>query len=97
MVQDTETVARFTGKAVMISAVTGEGIDDLLNAIVEALPPTAQRMKLLIPYNESGLLNEIRIYGKIFLEEYENEGTLVDALVDIKLLKKVAQFEISEK
>ena len=65
----------------------------MLDAIAKALPQSAKKMKLLIPFSEGGLLSEIRQDGKIFSEEYTSEGTLVDALVDIKLFSKVEQYK----
>ena len=78
---------------VKISAKHGDGIPAMLDAIAKALPPSAKKMKLLIPFSEGGLLSEIRQDGKIFSEEYTSEGTLVDALVDIKLFPKVEQYK----
>jgi GTP-binding protein HflX len=79
---------------VLISAKTGFGVDTLLKTISEALPETAYRRKLLIPYSESALLSLIREEGKVFTEEYEESGTLVDALVDVKLRRKVEPFAV---
>ena len=74
---------------VAISARTGYGFEELLQKIARLLPQTQRRMKLLIPYDKGNLLSEIREEGKIFSEEYTPEGTLVDALVEMKLLHKV--------
>ncbi len=81
---------------VKISARKGEGIPALLKAIEAALPASAVKMKLLIPYYEGGLLNEIRYEGKVFSEKYTNEGTLIDALVDMKLYSKVERYKHPE-
>ena len=78
---------------VKISAKTGEGIDRLLDAVAKALPQSAVRTKLLIPFSEGGLLNEIRIDGKIFSEEYTADGILCDALVDVKIYPKAAVYK----
>ncbi|MBQ7958716.1 MAG: GTPase HflX, partial [Oscillospiraceae bacterium] len=78
-----------------ISAKNREGFDSLLSCIAKNLPETARRVKLLIPYDKSSLLNLIREDGKIFSEEYIENGTLIDALVDIKIFYKVEDY-ISE-
>ncbi|MBR6101036.1 MAG: GTPase HflX [Ruminococcus sp.] len=83
--------------AVRISAKRGEGIPALLDAIAGALPQSARKMKLLIPFTEGGLLSDIRREGKVFSEEYTAEGTLVDALVDVKLFSKVKQYKIQDR
>lgn len=74
---------------VLISAKTGFGFDDLLLKISKLLEPSQHRMKLLIPYEYTGLIAEIRQDGKIFSEEFGESGTMVDALVDKKLVHKV--------
>lgn len=75
--------------AVRISAKDSTGLGDLLLAIAAALPETSFRRKLLIPYDKGGLLARIRVDGKIFSEECTTDGTVVDALVDRKLLGEV--------
>lgn len=75
-----------TQGTVRISAKEGRGIDELLLAIQNALPETAKRMNLLIPFAQAGLLAKIREDGNVFSEEYTADGIAVDALVDIKLV-----------
>lgn len=75
-----------TQGTVRISAKEGRGIDELLLAIQNALPETAKRMNLLIPFTQAGLLAKIREDGNVFSEEYTADGIAVDALVDIKLV-----------
>lgn len=83
-----------TGDCVMVSAKTGEGIDEMLGKISKMLAPTQIRMKLLIPYSEGALLGEVRSLGRVFTEEYTPEGTLADALVDIKILSKAEKYQV---
>ncbi|MBR5513639.1 MAG: GTPase HflX [Ruminococcus sp.] len=79
-------------KTVIISARNKRGFDRLLEVIVNNLPETAKRMKLLIPYESTSFINKIRIEGKIFSEEYTENGTLIDALVDVKLVKEAEKY-----
>lgn len=82
-----------TSDCVMVSAKTGEGVDEMLEKISKMLAPTQIRMTVLIPYSEGGLLGEIRAFGKVFSEEFTPEGTLVDALVDMKLLPRAQKYQ----
>ena len=79
---------------VLISAKHHSGFDRLLDCIIRHLPETARRMKLLIPYDKTALIGRIRIEGKVFSEEYTESGTLIDALVDVKLIKQAEQFAV---
>ncbi|WP_281527650.1 GTPase HflX [Ruminococcus champanellensis] len=82
-----------TRNAVLISAKENRGMDQLLAALAKALPDPARRMRLLLPFSQGSLLNEIRSSGKLFSEEYTPEGILVDAMVDVRLQKAAAPYE----
>ena len=73
---------------VLVSARQNYGFERLLSCISAKLPETARRMKLLVPYDKTSLIGKIRLDGKIFSEEYTENGTLIDALVDIRLVKE---------
>lgn len=79
---------------VKISAKAGIGFDRLLECIAANLPETAVRGSFVIPYDKGSLLSSIRSEGKIFTEEYTAEGTLIDALVDNKILYMVDEYRV---
>ncbi|MDE5861276.1 MAG: GTPase HflX, partial [Ruminococcus sp.] len=79
---------------VLISAREQTGFDRLLECIIKNLPETSRRMNLLIPYDKTFFINRIRIDGKVFSEEYRENGTLIDALVDIKLIKEAENYSL---
>lgn len=76
------------GKFVMISALNGRGLDNLLAQIQLSLPLTRKKAELLIPYNDAGLVNYIREDGVLLEEEYRGDGVYVKAIVDIRFLEK---------
>ena len=73
--------------SVLISAKTGYGFDTLLEQIAKKLPSGLERVKLLIPYEQGGLLSQLREAGKIYSEEYLDNGIAIDALVPPVLLQ----------
>lgn len=79
---------------VLISAKERRGLDRLLELLAKTLPETLKRMKLLLPFNEAGLLSKIRAEGKVFSEEYTPEGIAVDALVDVKLIHAAEKYRV---
>lgn len=81
---------------VKISAKKCIGFDDLLKCIANNLPETARRVKLLIPYDKTAVITNIRDDGKIFSEEYAADGTLLDALVDNKMFYMVEKYVVNE-
>lgn len=78
---------------VKISARNNQGIDRLLQVIAANLPETAKRMKLLLPYDKAGYTAKLRENGKVFSEEYTENGVLVDALVDQMLITHMEQYK----
>lgn len=91
MVENTDIFPVNT-KTAIISAKNKYGFDELLNCIALNLPKTTVRNRLLIPYNQTSLIALIRQDGKIFSEEYKENGTLIDALIDIRILHKLEKF-----
>lgn len=81
------------GSTVKISAKKAQGIERLLQVIAANLPETAKRMKLLLPYNKAGYTAKLRENGKVFSEDYTENGVLVDAMVDQMLIKQMSQYE----
>ncbi len=79
-------------RTVKISALKNEGIPELMLAISRNLPQTSRRMKLLLPYEKAGLSAQIRQNGKVFSEEYTENGVLIDALVENALIKQMSEY-----
>ena len=76
-----------------ISAKTGEGIGELLQAIDDNLPVRMKRVSLLIPFASAGLVSNIRGGGTLLSEEYTADGVAVEAVVDEILYAGLKQFE----
>ena len=79
---------------VKISAKQKIGFDNLLNAIADNLPITSRRLKAIIPYDKSNLISLVMMDGKVFSQEYLPNGTLIDALVDVKVLHQIEPFKV---
>ncbi|CCX38345.1 gTP-binding protein HflX [Clostridium sp. CAG:1013] len=93
-VEDPDTAPRLPG-AVRISALTGEGIDRLLEAIEENLPEKTFPVELLLPFAKTGLAAKLREEGAVLSEEYVPEGLRLSAQVDQRLYGLVKDYEIT--
>lgn len=83
-IADPITVATMRSRypdAILISAVTGEGIDELRHRIEEALPRPEYSVDLVIPYDRGDIVSRIHDEGEILHESHEAEGTHVIARV----------------
>ncbi len=68
-------------KIVQISAKTGEGLEELLNAIEDILREQKIYIERVYSYQESGKIQLIRKYGELLSEEYKEDGIHVKAYI----------------
>lgn len=78
--------------SVKISAITGEGVNDLLYTIEEHLPIKVKKLNLLIPFDEAGLVSDIRKGGNLISEKFTNDGIKVTAMVDEIMYNRVKPY-----
>lgn len=75
-----------TGPAVLVSARTGQGIDELMVAIEAAMVGSLQPIHVLIPYNRGDLLSLFHERGQVDGEEHNAEGFVVYGRLPARLL-----------
>ncbi len=86
----------FSRRTVRISAKTGEGLRELLQTVADTLPDTVRRIHLRIPYSEAGKAAEIRRFGLVENEAYEEDGIHLTARLDLALLAHYQKYRIPE-
>jgi GTP-binding protein HflX len=79
-------------RAVQISAETGEGLDDLADAIEARFLATLQPMELLVPYEEGGRLSELHELAGEMEREDTPEGALIRARVPVGVAPRFERF-----
>lgn len=83
------------GDAIAVSAVSGEGIDELEDAIEAAFEQTLRPMDLLFPYEEGALLSDLHaVAGRVDREDGP-EGVRVQARVPTALAHRFEPFELN--
>lgn len=75
--------------SLVISAKEGQGIDELLDKISNLLLDTMVEVELLLPYSDAGALELIHQCGKVFTEEYSNEGIFIRARISQQIANQV--------
>ncbi len=68
--------------SVAISAKKRINIEKLMSAIESLAPGKKQKIKVLIPYTDANILNELHKTQKVINEEYTNDGIEVEFLAD---------------
>ena len=61
--------------AVMVSAKTGEGLDELLAKIASELQESYAPVTFSVPFAQYGILSQIRPLGRVVTETYTDTGT----------------------
>lgn len=81
---------------VMISALEQKGLDQLLQAICDALPQTIREVKLLIPFQNGGEAARLREDGCVLEEEYRPDGLYMHVRAEGRLLDPMQQWIIPD-
>ena len=95
-----EPALTFPG-AILISAKTGAGLEDLEAAIAEAIQETYSPVTFAIPFSRYGILSEIHALGRVLSEEHTAEGTEITVMIAVedvqRLVRKYGTDIIKEK
>lgn len=76
-------------KALGISAKTGQGIDQLMDAITNILRQGERSLNLLVPFSDYQALNDLRKAGRVLHETHQEEGTRVMVRLDKAALGRI--------
>jgi len=78
--------------AIPISALRRVGLVNLLRTIAQRVPDPIQRVSLLIPYTEAGVLAKIYAEGRVLRRADRDDGTLVEAEVPPRSLERLRPY-----
>ena len=80
---------------VIVSARTGEGIDELKQKIADTIPRPSLEVKLLIPYNHGEVISRLHARdAEIKSTEFVSDGTFVTALVREDVAAELSDYVI---
>ncbi len=92
----TEDFRPLGGDSVFLSALTGEGVDRLLEKIGEVLRRRKRCFRLLLPYDRAGALNGLYEDAQVEAVEYLAEGISVKAVLAHDVWEKYAAYVVEE-
>jgi GTP-binding protein HflX len=90
---DPAAIARLRSRepgAIVVSARTGEGIDELQALIADQLPRPGVSVDVVIPYDRGDLVNRVHLHGEIEAEEHTAAGTALRGRVDANLAAELS-------
>ena len=80
---------------VIVSARTGEGIDELKQKIADTIPRPSLEVKLLIPYNHGEVISRLHAWdAEIKSTAFVSDGTFVTALVREDVAAELSDYVI---
>ncbi len=68
-------------KTLHISAKTGEGLEKLKEDLEELLRENKRLIEKIIPYQDAGIIQQVRTKGELLEEEYREDGIFIRAYV----------------
>jgi GTP-binding protein HflX len=80
---------------VMVSALTGEGLDELAARVAEAIPQPPVEVTLLVPFGREDLIARLYRDAEVLERRPDSTGTVVRARVGEKELAVVREFTVT--
>ncbi|MFF9069996.1 GTPase HflX [Streptomyces sp. NPDC014891] len=78
--------------SIVVSARSGQGMQELLALIDSELPRPQVELEALVPYTQGGLVSRVHAEGEVESEEHIPEGTLLKARVHEELAAMLAPY-----
>ncbi|MEK9523038.1 GTPase HflX [Streptomyces sp. NPDC087908] len=78
--------------SIVVSARSGQGMQELLALIDSELPRPQVELEALVPYTQGGLVSRVHAEGEVESEEHTPEGTLLKARVHEELAAMLAPY-----
>lgn len=82
---------------VKISAANGDGMDDLLKAIENALGHSRHHIQVILPYSMGGMVDTLHSSSQVLNVDYTGDGIVVETIVDPILYGKLRNYITAEQ
>ncbi|MCW2960852.1 MAG: GTP-binding protein HflX, partial [Thermoleophilia bacterium] len=82
--------------AVLVAARTGENLDGLMDRIAQEFANRWERVELIVPYADAGILSELYDAGAPVQRSDEEDGIHASAHLPKRLISRIQQFRVDE-
>lgn len=82
---------------VKISAANGDGMDDLLKTIENALGHSRHHIQVTLPYSMGGMVDTLHSSSQVLNVDYTGDGIVVETIVDPILYGKLRNYITAEQ
>ncbi len=87
-----ERISNLYPEAVLVSALTGEGLDELVDVLSAALRAGLVTLTLAIPYDRGDLVAAAHQVGEVIEEKHDEQGTILDVRVPSAVAARFADY-----
>lgn len=81
--------------SVAISAYTGQGIDEMLAAVLQQVQSLLSPIRALVPYSDSQAIQECYDFGRVHKLEYREDGIYVEAELVHEMRRKFERWAVT--
>ena len=89
--------AAFSDSTVAVSAVHGEGLQDFVGVVEEAMAELLVPVEMEIPYSEGQKLNAIHEQGNVETVDYRPNGTYILGRLPKALANRLAEYTVNQE
>jgi GTP-binding protein HflX len=80
---------------VLVSALTGQGLPELLDVLEREVPHPETLVHVVLPYVEGALVSRVHSEGEVLVEEHLGEGTRLQARVGPALAAELSSYAVA--
>jgi GTPase len=80
--------------SVLMSAITGDGLDEMLQALSDRLRALANVIELVVPYDRGDVVAAVHREGEVLVEAHEDNGTRLRARLDEAGASRFREFQV---
>lgn len=92
---DIRTALELPEAYVPVSALTGQGVDELLARVEASLTDTMAQLTVCIPYDQSALVDRFHRHGRVASVEYGERGITINGLIPRRDAARLAPYRIT--
>ena len=80
---------------VLVSALTGQGLPELLELLEQEVPRPDRLVEVVLPYAEGALVSRVHDNGEVLVEEHLEQGTRMRARVRPDLAAELEAYVVA--
>ncbi|MEX2658434.1 MAG: GTPase HflX [Acidimicrobiales bacterium] len=93
---DAKTLLATHPGSIALSALTGEGVDELLSTVADRLRAVEKVVELLVPYDRGDVVAALHREGEVLVEAHEEDATRIRARLDAAAASRLQEWVVHD-